>query len=470
MSYQLSQYENVITKLKYEFEEKKEHIGNQLNTLCNSINETESDMNKLNESIEENTNNTFTPSVEFTDVNNDFQNNYFIQTKQYIKQTNEMNEMRIQKELFNKRYQIIKSYLTEKEMNEIETAIGREIDTIHFDSSIHSWDKSCCQFYSCCLGYQCLLLLFETTNGKKYGYYFNNQITQQDTFLLDQNTLLFSFENNSLCKYQIKETVNTIKICQNEDEDLCIIGKNEIVLKKREKKDKCLMKQFTFNDKSKRNASLGKRDIIQVQSIVVIGSEEEMERKMKLRENIICTANLSDKQIELLEEWTSLSVDKIVFDTQYDDWSDYTCEMNDRIIGRNQLLFLCESKRGDLFGYYFNPTIIHSFTEEILADNKSFHFNLESNGRLEQPMKCEIKFLESSGCVIKRKDSLSMISIGDISLFKQEDRDKSYCWQHNEIFNYHGIDKLLCGETRAFKNGWIGKCFTLKRLIIIQMN
>ena len=180
-------------------------------------------------------------------------------------------------------------------------------------------------------------------------------------------------------------------------------------------------------------------------------------------------SSLSKEQIETLEKWTSLTIDSILFDTKTDDWSDYTCQLNERIFGKKQLLFLLESKKGDLFGYYFNPTIEMLYNQEIYADEKTFHFSLFSNGRIAIPMKCEILYNENSGIIIKKKNSFVMINIGDISAFKEEDRDKSICWQHDEIFNYHGFEKILCGEMRQFKNGWFGKTFVLKRMIVIQM-
>ena len=98
------------------------------------------------------------------------------------------------------------------------------------------------------------------------------------------------------------------------------------------------------------------------------------------------------------------------------------------------------------------------------TDNKSFEFNLESNGRLKQPMKFEIKDLEWGGYYLWEKSSSHLISLGDISLHKENKKNESYCWQDEDNFDYHGVEKALCGKT--YGNGGY---FTPKRILVIQM-
>ena len=56
-----------------------------------------------------------------------------------------------------------------------------------------------------------------------------------------------------------------------------------------------------------------------------------------------------------------------------------------------------------------------------------------------------------------------------VGLMKENRKNKSYCYQSEEGFNYHGIENALCGKIRYWNNGeWKGK-FKPKRILVIQM-
>ena len=107
-----------------------------------------------------------------------------------------------------------------------------------------------------------------------------------------------------------------------------------------------------------------------------------------------------------------------------------------------------------------NTEIIEKYWERIQADNKTFEFNLQSNGRLSKPMKFEMKDSENGGYMLYNKTWIGgLIELGDLKLKKQQsDYQSCYC-QHNDKFHYHGIEKALCGK----------QYFTLKRIVVIQM-
>ena len=101
----------------------------------------------------------------------------------------------------------------------------------------------------------------------------------------------------------------------------------------------------------------------------------------------------------LLEEWTRLKCSHVIFNSDIDNWSKDTSVLNDRIIGKKQIAIIIEDEDGEIFGYYCNPKIIDYYykslrLEQAKTDPKSFEFNLESNGRLDKPMKFEIKDIE----------------------------------------------------------------------------
>ena len=105
--------------------------------------------------------------------------------------------------------------------------------------------------------------------------------------------------------------------------------------------------------------------------------------------------------------------------------------------------------------------------KKIETDNKSFEFNLESNGRLQQPMKFEIKDSKEGGYKLYEKsDSHFLIRLGDIYLYKENNKNESRCYQNENQFDYHGIEKALCGK---IWNEDDEQYFTPKRILVIQM-
>ena len=102
---------------------------------------------------------------------------------------------------------------------------------------------------------------------------------------------------------------------------------------------------------------------------------------------------------------------------------------------------------------------------------KSFEFNLQSNGRLNEMMKFEIKDTRF-GHVLYDKSHDYLAAFGNIYLRKENNKMVSYCFkQNNQRFDYKGIDNALCGKTRTDNNRvWEGEFFTPKRIIVIQMN
>ena len=163
-----------------------------------------------------------------------------------------------------------------------------------------------------------------------------------------------------------------------------------------------------------------------------------------------------------LEDWTRLKCSDILFDSYIDDWNYYSTTLNERIIGKNQLVFLIEEDDDEIFGYYLNSKVIESYDEEMETDLESFHFNLQSNGRLQGPMMFEIQDTRD-GYELFIGDKPNLISLGDIRLYKYSGIG-SYCVQNDWKFDYCGIENALCGKTIGFKLN-----FVPKRIIVIQM-
>ena len=183
-----------------------------------------------------------------------------------------------------------------------------------------------------------------------------------------------------------------------------------------------------------------------------------------------------------IEEWTRMKYNGIIFNSDVDNWSIYTSVFNKRISQKKQLIFLIEDTDGNIFGYYLNT----QFDDNIFhcgmsaeSDSKTFHFNLQTKYyRLPGPMKFEIKdsetrgykmfdywnFQKSGGYCCFSNNHESLITLGDIHLFKENDKNQSYCNQDGKTFNYYGIENALRGYQSRYNNKFIPK-----RILVIQM-
>ena len=83
-------------------------------------------------------------------------------------------------------------------------------------------------------------------------------------------------------------------------------------------------------------------------------------------------------------------------------------------------------------------------------------------------MKFEIKDLYGGGYWLYEKSDGNLIQLGGIRLDKENEKNQSHCYQSEHRFDYHGIEKALCGKTGYYDNGLKG-CFTPKRILVIQM-
>ena len=174
--------------------------------------------------------------------------------------------------------------------------------------------------------------------------------------------------------------------------------------------------------------------------------------------------NVTTIQKNQLEEWTSLKCGDVLFDSEQHNWRCTTSQFNRSIVGKKQLVFLIEDTEGEKFGYYSNTIIGNTTDRWIVTDNSSFEFNLQSkNGRLQQPVKYEVKHLIYGGHFLCRELDEKLIWLGDIRLFKENRKNDCNCQQNNNNFNYHGIQDALDGKVYPVT-------FVPKRIIVIQMN
>ena len=129
-------------------------------------------------------------------------------------------------------------------------------------------------------------------------------------------------------------------------------------------------------------------------------------------------------------------------------------------------MFVIEDNDDEMFGFYFNKQI--SLNEKYIeSDDKSFYFILNSK-RKSSPMKFNQRTNCPYGIHLFSKRSYKLIRLGDILLFKEGFKEKSYCRGINGNCdgNYYGINDGLCGIDKR-NNGLL--FFIPKRILVIQM-
>ena len=80
-------------------------------------------------------------------------------------------------------------------------------------------------------------------------------------------------------------------------------------------------------------------------------------------------------------------------------------------------------------------------------------------------MKFEMKN-SSHGYWLFKKEDHHLILLGNMTLFKKQRKNESYCSQHDKYFDYHGITNSLCGKQQ---NDYGHMIFSPKRILVIQM-
>ncbi|BFU19843.1 trichohyalin, putative [Entamoeba histolytica] len=164
--------------------------------------------------------------------------------------------------------------------------------------------------------------------------------------------------------------------------------------------------------------------------------------------------------IKQIEEWTEKRINNILFDSDIDDWNKNTSVFDQRIMNKEHIIIIIEDSEGNKFGGYVNSKI-DKVDNGFIKDSKSFVFSLESNGRIEEMKKFDIKQPEYAFILFNQTlDCLFELGIDDIAIYKENKKTKSLCKQHS--FSYKGISKALCGKQFPER-------FTPKRIIVIEM-
>ncbi|GAB1225373.1 hypothetical protein ENUP19_0252G0005 [Entamoeba nuttalli] len=148
---------------------------------------------------------------------------------------------------------------------------------------------------------------------------------------------------------------------------------------------------------------------------------DETERKRKQEEErirIIREMNIVE-EIHQIEEWTNRKVGNILFDSDIDDWNYGTSIFDQRVMNKEHIIIIIEDSEGNKFGGYVNEKI--DKVDYFIKDSQSHLFSLESNGRMEEMKKFDIKYQQYAFCLLnKSHNCLFGFGLDDICVCKEK--------------------------------------------------
>ena len=274
--------------------------------------------------------------------------------------------------------------------------------------------------------------------------------------------------NRRECEEMLEEIKEQLKFLQQKQKEFEQVKMNqqeldELLEMRKEREKFSIENEFnelahSFVTKDEMNELMSSTDFSNNYSREIDNFEDEEE------EEFLQETHLTRSEIKQLEEWTGLKCGKIIFNSDIDNWDLGSTVFYDRIFGKKQLLFLIEEERGQKFGYYCNTEMLERPAQRVETDTKTFQFNLYSHGRLPGPMKFEIRNTQYGGYNAPNKntrDDYRMISLGDIVIYKEGKKYKSYCCQFDERWDYHGIKNALHGREKIN--------YIPSKVVVIQM-
>ena len=385
------------------------------------------------------------------------------------------------------------------QINRIESAFGRKIIRKAFDSTANKWRKNDSSFFELIKNKSNIIILIKTVTNHFFGAFIKSQINAKDIFIKDEEAFVFQIDEfNSLKKYPIKSSSEAIQVFDDSNDYLFKIGqsndfsvfgkswKGDIYMKKRPKRGKaiCYCHESSFdysvndeinhNQRNRKNVLLQTTDRIYIDSFVVFETttddseffqNETIYNKEKMKE-------FKEKNEELettIKTMTNKKIDSILFDSnnENDNWKLNTSVFNERIVLKDKLLFLIETKCGEYIGMYIDNQIQEKFYGNYLkTTNKSFLFNLDKKNGFKG-RKMFMNKDNNYGYCLFESISRFLITIGDITLMKQNFKHKSFLYINKNRYNYDECENPFVQTNEIDKYGQIS--FDVERILVFQM-
>ena len=286
-----------------------------------------------------------------------------------------------------------------------------------------------------------MIFFIEDINGERFGLYYDKKCKSNN------NSFHFNLKSNNRLKYpmkfEFKNNEEDTTVLFEEISNIFSIGDIQLIDEKGQYESLCIETSETFDYHGIENALCGD---------TVFKSKRFIIFQMKMQEQ-----QIEEERKELIDQfeiWTKLTFKKVIFDSIIDNFDDLTI-FNERISGKSKLFFVIEDIDDEIFGYYLDNEITNPKV------GKCFHFNFNSNGRLNGPMKFQsINPYDTYGSYIRKRTDDTLIKLGDIHLMKSENWVDGECLENSEDFNYNNERHSLCGKHLFFH---------VYKLVVIQM-
>ena len=400
----------------------------------------------------------------------------------------------------------------ENEITTIEELINLEFNEVIFNSDFCDWSVNTSTFDMHLFNRSNIVIRVEDIEGNIFGGFIKSKINslryEENNTVLgnvidDKNSFVFSLKSNGRLdnpeKFVIKQEYAdwAFQLYRSDEKYLFSIGGGEdISIKKKEMKSNNFCKQIVYDYKGKENVLIGKEGVEnpftvkQIQVWQMSETEIMKQQKMKgekeyekIRERLFDEEKkiLKEKENEidnewketkdLIEQWTEMKCDEVIFDSEFCNWKINTSTFDKHMFNKENIIFIIEDTEENIFGGYIKSKIISLRYEENgiwlgdkIFDKNAFGFSIKSNGRLEHPEKFIFKTEKSEWAFqLFKSDQNGLFYFGgaDICIMKQEMKHKCYC--ESVSCDYNGRENVFTGKER------IENPFIVKRILCWQM-
>ena len=174
--------------------------------------------------------------------------------------------------------------------------------------------------------------------------------------------------------------------------------------------------------------------------------------------------SMSINEIKQIEDWTHLKISEVVFDSENDNWSKENGVFNEKVIGKDKLVFLIQDDHGSKFGGYVNEKIIQE--SKWISDPNAFLFSLKTDDN-DQMTKFDVKD-PTKVFYLWKENNTQMFGFGssiDIGIYRETNKESSWCNQSSErTFDYHHMQNVFIHNQNDFG------VFTPERICVFSMH
>ena len=376
-------------------------------------------------------------------------------------------------------------YQYQREREKIEELCSLSIDSVVFDSDFDSWRVRDSVFKERVLWRSNYVIMIEDNESNIFGIFKTSPIMTTYEYYEDRNSFFFSIDSNERKNGQLEikksKYSRTFQLNENDEQKLFSVGYfkdkfrcDDITIMKEEyqnEEPRNRFHQYCF-DRNGRKKELFLKDRFEVKRIMVyqvaMGKDQKL---LQFQENARRMRTTMSGEIEQIEKWSLTTYRETIFDSDLHKWKRGNSEFDKIILNNEKLVFLIEDNHGNVFGGYVDAKIDgYQFCEHgewkgsAIIDPKTFVFSLKSNGRLEGPMKFNIKSEDNDNAFqIFNQENEVLFSFGkkDIVIKKENQRTTSYCEQFS--FDYQGGQGVLVGR----EGEWYP--FLVKRIQVWRM-